>query len=340
MNLYPLAQKLLFRFDPEATHHAVMRAADLAVVGPVARVLRKQLRVDEPSLVTHALGLEFPNPVGLAAGFDKNAEHLRALDALGFGHIEIGTVTGEGQPGNDRPRLFRLPDDDALLNRMGFNNEGAASVARRLERTEFSGILGINIGKTKKVALEDAPADYEKSFRLLHPFASYFVVNVSSPNTPGLRELQGREPLTRLLARLQEVNESLSRGASRKPLLVKVAPDLGSGQLDNILDVVEACELDGVVATNTTVERASLRTPDQHELGPGGVSGRPVRQRSLEVIRHLHAAAPDLTIIGVGGIFDAADARETLDAGARLVQVWTGFIYRGPTIARDINRGL
>ena len=339
-----LLRPILFRFDPESVHGFVMGMVDLALGwGPIRAAVRKLCRVDEPVLEQQLWGLTFDNPVGLAAGFDKNAEHFNELAALGFGHVEIGTVTGEGQAGNERPRMFRLPADQGLLNRMGFNNQGSQKVAARLAGTAIEPLLGVNIGKTKVVSLEEAPADYEKSFRRLYDYARYFVVNVSSPNTPGLRSLQNREPLEQLLDHLQSVNDEMAdrRGGERRPILLKIAPDITEGQLDDILDVVEACELDGVIATNTTIERDGLQTPGQDELGPGGVSGRPVRQRSLELIRLIYRKTDGkLPIIGVGGIFDAADALETIRAGASLVQVWTGFVYEGPMMVRRINRGL
>lgn len=338
--MYELLRPLLFRVDPETAHGLVMSMASPVLKSPVGKVFRSKYTVDAPELRRTVWGIDFPNPIGLAAGFDKNAEYVSGLAELGFGFIEIGTVTGEAQAGNPRPRLFRLPADEALLNRMGFNNLGSEAVERILERTRFDGILGINIGKTKIVPLEEADADYEKSFRRLYRFATYFVVNVSSPNTPGLRELQNKEPLTRLLDRLQNVNEELSSGGARKPLLVKIAPDLEDAQIDDVLEVVDGCRLDGVVATNTTLERGNLRTAGQQDLGPGGISGAPLRTRSRDVVSHIRAVSPQLPIVGVGGIFDPEDARAMFEAGATLVQVWTGFIYRGPSIARDINRGL
>jgi dihydroorotate dehydrogenase len=309
----------------------------------VRAVIKWRCRVNKTVLAQTQWGLTFDNPVGLAAGFDKNAEHFNKLSALGFGFIEIGTVTGKGQPGNSRPRMFRLPADAGLLNRMGFNNHGSSAVAARLTRKRIEPLLGVNIGKTKKVALKDAPADYEESFRRLFDFARYFVVNVSSPNTPGLRSLQSKGPLTELLNHLQQVNADVAanKGVSRRPILLKIAPDITDGQLEDILEVVEACRIDGIIATNTTIERADLNTPGQQDLGSGGVSGKPVRKRSLELIRQIYARTDgELPIIGVGGIFDAADALETIRAGASLVQVWTGFVYEGPGMVRRINQGL
>jgi dihydroorotate dehydrogenase len=337
-------RSILFRFDPELVHKFVMNLLRLVLgVSLVRTVIKWWCRIKKPALVQTYWGLTFDNPVGLAAGFDKNAEHFNKLAALGFGSVEIGTVTGQGQPGNARPRMFRLPADAGLLNRMGFNNHGSSTVAARLSKKTIEPLLGVNIGKTKKVALKDAPSDYEQSFRRLFDYARYFVVNVSSPNTPGLRSLQRKEPLAELLKHLQQVNVDLAnnKGVNRRPILLKIAPDISDGQLEDILEVVEACRIDGIIATNTTIERDDLKTVGQQDLGSGGVSGRPVRQRSLELIRQIYVRTDgQLPIVGVGGIFDAADALETIRAGASLVQVWTGFIYEGPGMVRRINKGL
>lgn len=342
MNPYHLIRGLLFRFDPEWIHRTVMAVADRTFGSPLGAMATPYFHVLDDRLTTEALGLRFPSPIGLAAGFDKNAEHIRALARFGFGHIEVGTVTGEPQPGNERPRMFRLPDDKALMNRMGFNNQGSQAMRARLDRMRHRpAIVGVNIGKTKVVPNERATSDYEKSFRRLWDYADYFVVNVSSPNTPGLRDLQSKGPLTELLSRLQDVNNELAdRGHRRRALLVKIAPDLTASAIDDVLEVVDDCKLDGIVATNTTISREGLRTPGVSELGSGGVSGAPVRERALEVVGHIHRVSPGLTIIGVGGIFTADDALQMLRAGATLIQVWTGFIYEGPSIARRINRGL
>ncbi|MFP4598673.1 MAG: quinone-dependent dihydroorotate dehydrogenase [Persicimonas sp.] len=339
-----LLRPILFRFDPESVHRFAMGVLGLVLALPFVRALSIwRYRVRDAALEQTLWGLDFENPVGLAAGFDKNAEHFNDLAALGFGFVEIGTVTGEGQPGNERPRMFRLPADGGLLNRMGFNNHGSAAVAGRLAKKRIDTVLGVNIGKTKAVPLAEAAADYEKSFRRLFDFARYFVVNVSSPNTPGLRELQNKEPLTELLERLQRLNAEMAaqKSVRRRPLLLKIAPDITDGQLDDILEVVERCDLDGIIATNTTIERDELTTPGQEQLGSGGVSGAPVRARSLELIRQIYRRTDgELLIIGVGGIFTAEDALETIEAGASLVQLWTGFVYEGPAAVRRINDGL
>jgi dihydroorotate dehydrogenase len=281
--------------------------------------------------------------VGLGAGFDKNAKCVNPLASFGFGFIEIGTVTGQAQSGNERPRLFRLPDDEALLNRMGFNNEGSEEVARRLRTQEIEPVLGVNIGKTKTVPLEEADRDYELSFRRLYDPARYFVVNVSSPNTPGLRDLQKYEPLSNLLGHLSALNETLAerREDVPKPLLLKISPDLSDSELDAVLKVVDERGVDGIIATNTTVEREGLETESHRDLGPGGISGRPLRDESLDFIRRIYSKTDgELPIVGVGGIFSAEDALDAIRAGASLVQIWTGFVYEGPSLPGRINEGL
>jgi dihydroorotate dehydrogenase len=322
------------RIDAEKAHHAGFRA--IRAARPVLA------RRSTPGPPVEAMGLTFPNVLGLAAGFDKNAVGIDALGALGFGHVEIGTVTGEAQPGNPKPRLFRLPADRAVVNRMGFNNDGAEVVAARLAtRGRRSGpILGVNIGKTKVVPDDDqaaVEADYEKSARLLAPHADYLVVNVSSPNTPGLRNLQSVEKLGPLLARVQE-----TAGPS-VPLLVKIAPDLADEDVLDVADLALDLGLAGVIATNTTISRDDLSSSaaDVERVGAGGLSGRPLTTRACEVMRLLRdRVGPDLTLIGVGGITTPADARARLDAGATLLQGYTAFIYEGPLWPRRILRGL
>lgn len=316
------------------------------------------------------LGLEFRNSVGLGAGFDKNALYLRELDALGFGFVEIGTVTPRPQAGNPQPRLFRLPQDQALVNRMGFNNDGVAAVAERLRAWRKSDgrksdgrarqrradgpmggsdgwpmIVGGNLGKNKDTPNEDAWKDYEICFRALYELVDYFVVNVSSPNTPGLRQLQDKDALHKILTNLQRVNTELSAalGIPPRPLLLKIAPDLSPQQLDDVVDLALAIGLDGLVATNTTISREGLVTPSARveAIGAGGLSGAPLRERSTEVVRYLaERSGGRLTIMASGGIFTAADAREKIAAGATVVQVWTGFIYEGPFIVGRICRGM
>lgn len=293
----------------------------------------------DPKLKRKVFGLEFRNPVGLAAGFDKDARYYNHLSHLGFGFIEVGTVTPKPQTGNPKPRLFRLVEDEALINRMGFNNEGLEAMIGRLRHRKTDIVIGGNIGKNKVTPNEKAISDYEAAFEALHPLVDYFVVNVSSPNTPNLRELQDKEPLMRLLSRLQEMNME----AGKKPLLLKIAPDLNEDQLLDIIDIAKAVELDGIVATNTTISRAGLKTSEERvaNIGAGGLSGKPVRSRSTEVIRFLvERSNGTLPVIAVGGIFTAADAQEKLDAGASLVQVYTGFIYEGPALVSKICKGL
>jgi dihydroorotate dehydrogenase len=304
------------------------------------RLLRALFSYRNPALERNVFGITFPNPVGLAAGFDKDARWLDELECLGFGFVEIGTVTPVSQPGNDRPRLFRLPADRALINRMGFNNQGAPAAARRIAARKGKIIVGGNIGKNKLTPNEDAVSDYVKCFEALYPVVDYFVVNVSSPNTPGLRSLQEKEPLRKLLGELQALNR---RQRVPRPLLLKIAPDLTDTQLDDIVEIAAETRISGLVATNTTLSREGLATPGAEvtRLGAGGLSGKPLTSRSTEVIRYLRdKTSGTLPIIAVGGIFSTRDAREKLDAGASLVQVYTGFIYEGPSITRKILKGL
>ena len=325
-----LFDRVLVQVDAEKAHRAGFRA--VRAVRPVtSRIPRKRRPV-------HAMGLEFPGPLGLAAGFDKNAEGIDALAALGFSFVEVGTVTGEAQPGNPRPRLFRLKDDRAIVNRMGFNNDGAEVVAerlakRRLKHRDGDVIVGVNIGKTKVVPEHDADAvaaDYEKSTRLLAPYADYLVVNVSSPNTPGLRDLQSVERLRPLLVAVHRQADAVT--TPHVPLLVKIAPDLSDDDVLAVADLALELGLDGIVATNTTISREGLRSGPEEiaRVGAGGLSGRPLRERSLEVLELLRKrVGPDLTIVSVGGISDADDARVRLDAGATLLQAYTAFVYEG-----------
>lgn len=337
---------LLFRFDAETIHHTVSTLLKFALAIPgISALCRKLYVVEDKRLARTVFGLTFPNPVGMAAGFDKNAELISELSDLGFGFVEIGTVTPLPQPGNPRPRLFRLKADQGLINRMGFNNKGAGPAAGRLRhfaqnRGNRQVIVGGNIGKNKDTPNETALSDYLSSFRELFDAVDYFVVNVSSPNTPGLRDLQERGPLTHLLTALQQENRQRS---TPKPILLKIAPDLTNGQLDDIISIVADTKIAGVIATNTTINRAGLTTNSTlvEQIGAGGVSGRPLRERATEVIRYLHQQSGGaFPIIGVGGIFSADDAQEKLRAGASLVQVYTSFIYEGPALAKRINQGL
>lgn len=340
-DMYSIIRNILFRIDAEKVHYMVMNTMNRAYsIAPVRGILRSVFVSKKRGLERTLWGITFPNPVGLAAGFDKDAKFTDALACLGFGFIEIGTLTPRPQCGNPKPRLFRLPADQALINRMGFNNDGVAAAVERLRKRNEKVIIGGNIGKNKDTPNEDATGDYEKCFLALYDVVDYFVVNVSSPNTPGLRALQDKEPLSQLLGRLQNMNREKG---GKKPLLLKIAPDLTNEQLDDIIDIVRITGIDGVVSSNTTISREGLNTPKEtvDSLGAGGLSGAPLRNRATEVIRYLHVNSKGaFPIIASGGIFTAEDAREKLSAGASLVQVYTGFIYEGPGIARNICEGL
>ena len=346
--MYYLLRDLLFHFPPEEVHYFSMSMLHKACsIPPIKKIISKNFSFQHPSLERELFGLRFKNPVGLGAGFDKNASYLNELEALGFGFVEIGTVTPKAQPGNEQPRVFRLPKDKGLINRMGFNNEGVMAVRNRLEKwnsrrtsnIERPMIIGGNIGKNKITANEDAWKDYEICFNELFEVADYFVVNVSSPNTPGLRELQEKESLRKILSHLQNSNQSKPKA---KPLLLKIAPDLTKEQLDDIIDLSFEIKLDGLVATNTTISRENLITQNEGLLAePGGLSGKPLTARSTEVVSYLSQQTQQrIPIMASGGIFTGADAKEKLNAGAALVQVWTGFIYEGPMIVKNICKSL
>jgi dihydroorotate dehydrogenase len=337
---------VLFRLPPESAHELALSSLSLALSPEWARRVVARRFNREPFGELRRFGLSFKNPVGLAAGFDKNGRGAQGLAALGFGFIEVGTVTHLPQPGNPRPRLFRLPLDGALVNRLGFNNDGAAAVARRLAAQRPDCVLGINIGKSRAVSIDEAIPDYLASFELVHALADYIVVNVSSPNTPSLRELQRADALKALLDAIQTRNQELSeKSASRRsvPLLVKIAPDLGEGELEAIVEVARGAKMAGIIATNTTTSRARLRTPPRvvESFGEGGLSGMPLRALSTRQVAALYRLTRGkIPIVGVGGIFTAEDAWEKVCAGASLVQLYTGFIYQGVNVARDINDGL
>lgn len=339
--MYNLIKKILFRFPPESIHYQVMNGLQVLHRLPLGKnILHSFCQPKSQGLERQLWGLTFKNPVGLAAGFDKDARFTDELASLGFGFVEIGTVTPVSQPGNDQPRLFRLPADQALINRMGFNNGGAIAAAKRLQKRKSNIIIGGNIGKNKVTPNEEAISDYEKCFHALFDVVDYFVVNVSSPNTPNLRALQEKEPLKQLLHHLQTINSQKSKP---KPILLKIAPDLTTSQLDDIIEIVQETKLAGIVATNTTIDRSNLQTPaaEVEAIGAGGLSGLPVKDKATAVIRYIHKHTKGaVPIIAVGGIFTAADAQEKLDAGASLVQVYTGFIYEGPTIVKKICDGL
>jgi dihydroorotate dehydrogenase len=341
-----ILRPLLFRLPPERAHEVALEALAFGLGTEWARRAAKRRFAREPFGELRRFGLSFPNPVGLAAGFDKNGTAAEYLAALGFGFIEVGTVTHKAQEGNLRPRLFRLPRDRALINRLGFNNRGTALAAEHLASHRPDCVLGVNIGKSRVVALEDATEDYLASFELVHRLADYVAVNVSSPNTPNLRELQRPEALAALLGALQKRNQELAHEHPRRkavPLLVKIAPDLTVRDLETIVEVAQGAGLDGIIATNTTTSRAGLATTPERvaACGEGGLSGAPLRARSTEVIAALYSLTRGrMTIVGVGGVFTARDAWEKITAGASLVQLYTGFIYQGAGVARDINEGL
>ncbi|GEO06517.1 dihydroorotate dehydrogenase (quinone) [Adhaeribacter aerolatus] len=334
-----LLRPLLFQIDPETIHTLSYSVLRTGFKLPLAKKLGAQaFGVQDARLERRVFGLTFPNPVGLAAGFDKNALLVDEIAQLGFGFIEIGTVTPRPQPGNDKPRLFRLPVDQALINRMGFNNQGVEVAAARLKLRKSNIIVGGNIGKNKITPNEEALRDYQYCFDVLYDVVDYFVVNVSSPNTPDLRALQDKEPLRALLAALQQQNNAKPQ---RKPLLLKIAPDLNQAQLDDIIQIAVETNLDGIVATNTTINRDALKTdkPTLDNIGAGGLSGKPLRNHATEIIRYLRQHLPEsIRIIGVGGIMTPEDAQEKLAAGADLVQLYTGFIYEGPSLVKRINK--
>ncbi|HMQ47979.1 MAG TPA: quinone-dependent dihydroorotate dehydrogenase [Saprospiraceae bacterium] len=337
-----LLKPMLFLLSPEQAHHLTLFLLKLMLRLPlVGRAFRSTYEFKHPSLERALFGLRFPNPVGLAAGFDKDGQHFEAMSSLGFGFIEVGTITPMPQAGNPRPRLFRLPQDRALINRMGFNNEGVDALVTRLKKARQNKlIIGGNIGKNKLTPNEEAAKDYLLCFKALFPYVDYFVVNVSSPNTPDLRALQEKEPLSALLQTLQSANLQQPKP---KPILLKIAPDLNEHQLDDIIEIVQETNLAGIIATNTTIARDGLKTKTKEleKIGAGGLSGLPLRQRSTEVIRYLHKRTQGkIPIIGVGGINSPEDAMEKLKAGASLIQIYTGLIYEGPDLIKRINQSL
>jgi dihydroorotate dehydrogenase len=339
--MYTFFRSLLFFFSPEKAHHLTASLLRFALQIPGMKSIWKSLFcISDTRLEKTVFGISFPNPVGLAAGFDKDAKMFEDLAYCGFGFIEIGTLTPKGQPGNPQPRLFRLKEDNAIINRMGFNNEGVDEAVERLKKRKTKTIIGGNIGKNKVTENEDALNDYILNFNALFDYVDYFVVNVSSPNTPGLRDLQEKEPLKHLLFSLMQVNNLKT---TQKPILLKIAPDLTDSQLDDIIEIVNETKIAGVIATNTTISREGLKTEKNlvEEIGAGGLSGKPVRERSTEVIRYLATKSnKSFPIIGVGGIHSEQDALEKLDAGADLIQLYTGFIYEGPALVKRINKAI
>jgi dihydroorotate dehydrogenase len=341
--MYRLVKPVFFKFDPENVHHFVVKRLkwfhDYFPLGKT--ILRSSYDIHLKGLEREVFGIKFKNPVGLAAGFDKNGEYVEALSNLGFGFIEVGTVTPLPQPGNDKPRMFRLQDDEAIINRMGFNNKGVDVMAERLrllKEKEPTIVVGGNIGKNKNTPNEDAVSDYVKCFDALFDVVDYFVVNVSSPNTPGLRALQEKEPLKALLNTLQQRNK---KNEISRPILLKIAPDLTLEQLDDIVEIVQETRIAGVIATNTTIGRDGLYAAEKIKNEMGGLSGKPLAERSTEVIRYLSQKSNrSFPIIGVGGIHSAEDAVDKMEAGASLVQLYTGFIYEGPGLVKRICKAL
>jgi len=328
-------------FSAEKAHYLTVRLKITLAIPIVSFLFKKSMELKDNRLQREVFGLTFQNPVGLAAGFDKDGKSYHAMSSMGFGFIELGTVTPKPQDGNPQPRLFRLKKDEGIINRMGFNNEGVHALVERLKKGKPEGvIIGGNIGKNKVTPNERAEEDYIYCFEVLFPYVDYFVVNVSSPNTPNLRALQDREPLTKLLTMLQELNHKKS---APKPILLKIAPDLNNAQLDDILEIVKDSKIAGIIATNTTISREGLKTSKQQveEIGNGGLSGKPVKQRSTEVIRYLSTKSNgELKIVGVGGISTPEDAKEKLAAGASLVQVYSGMVYEGPYMIKRINQAI
>ncbi|MBP7642979.1 MAG: quinone-dependent dihydroorotate dehydrogenase [Saprospiraceae bacterium] len=335
-----LIRPIFFSIDPEKTHHIALNSLKFLISIPGMKSLFEWLFAIPKGLEVQKLGLKFRNPVGLAAGFDKDGKYIEALDVLGFGFIEVGTVTPLPQAGNDKPRLFRLPVDKGIINRMGFNNEGVDALVERLKLLKNrSIIIGGNIGKNKVTPNDKAIDDYLTCFHKLHDYVDYFVVNVSSPNTPGLRALQEKGPLTEILTALVKAN---FQKAVQKPILLKIAPDLGHEQVMDIIDIVRTTQIQGLIATNTTISRSDLKTASSKvsEIGMGGLSGKPVRQISDQILNMIKINAPEIFVIGVGGIFDGQDAKDKMDLGADLVQVYSGFIYEGPAMISNICKFL
>lgn len=339
--MYPFLRSILFLFDPEKIHYFVANSLKNVLKLPFAKSIFKSLYFVEDSRLERTIGgIRFKNPVGLAAGFDKNATMFNELYHCGFGFIEIGTVTPKGQPGNPKKRLFRLKSDSAIINRMGFNNDGVEVAIQQLKQKNVDLVIGGNIGKNKLTPNDQANEDYNICFEALFPYVDYFVVNVSSPNTPNLRDLQEKEPLKALLMELQVRN---GKKEKRKPIFLKIAPDLTNEQLDDIIEIVNDTKIQGVIATNTTIDRSGLNATSEalEAIGAGGLSGKPLTARSTQVVRYLaEQSGKSFSIIGVGGIHSEKDALEKLNAGADLVQLYTGFIYEGPALIKRINKAI
>jgi dihydroorotate dehydrogenase len=334
-----IIRPLLFITSPEVSHAFTICLLKIVCAIPIINtIIKKSFTLKDPLLERKIAGVRFLNPVGLAAGFDKNATFFHEMEYLGFGYVEVGTVTPLAQPGNPKPRSFRLPKDKGLINRMGFNNDGAQVIAARLKNRKTKIAIGGNIGKNKVTPNEEAQSDYEKCFDALFDYVDYFVVNVSSPNTPGLRSLQDKDPLKKILLGLQVKNKQKPKS---KPIFLKIAPDLTNEQLDDIIEIVPECDIAAVVATNTTLSREGLKSEGVEAIGAGGLSGLPVRKRSTEVVKYLHEKSKGaFPIIASGGIHSAEDALEKIDAGAIMVELYTGFIYEGPMLVKRINRAI
>ncbi len=333
-----IIRPILFKYNPEKAHSITFKMLLLSEKLGLKSIFKSLFYFADKELETEVFGLKFPNPIGLAAGLDKDAEVFDMLGYLGFGFIEIGTVTPKAQPGNPKPRMFRLINDSAIINRMGFNNKGVYEMINKLRAKKSNIIIGGNIGKNKITPNEKADDDYIKAFNALYNYVDYFVVNVSSPNTPNLRELQGKEPLTKLLSKLKKLNE---QKGGHKPILLKIAPDLTFEQLDDIIEIVTTTKTDGIVATNTTISRDGLSYEQEfiNEIGNGGLSGKPLTDKSTEIIKYIvDKSNKTIPVIGVGGIMTAQDAIDKLNAGASLVQIFTGFIYNGPSFVKEINK--
>ncbi len=338
--MYKFIKPILFLYSPEKAHKITTSLLNIILTIPGGKSLIKSFfNFQDTRLEKEIFGIKFINPVGLAAGFDKNAELIDNFSNLGFGFIEIGTLTPKGQPGNPQPRLFRLPQDEALINRMGFNNDGVDAAVERLKKRKSKIIVGGNIGKNKITPNEQAQDDYLICFEKLYSHVDYFVVNVSSPNTPGLRDLQEKEPLKKLLKVLQDENRKKEK---QKPILLKIAPDLEDSQLDDIIGITKDLDLDGLIISNTTIDRSNLKTdgPKVESIGAGGLSGKPVLKKSTEVLKYIRKQLPSVPIIAVGGIHSAQDAIQKIKAGADLVQIYTGLVYEGPTLIKRINKEL
>ncbi|WP_370089530.1 quinone-dependent dihydroorotate dehydrogenase [Ekhidna sp.] len=338
--MYQLLKPILFLFTPEKAHKITTGLLHFILKLPFGgSMIRSMFNFQDQRLEREVFGLKFKNPVGLAAGFDKNAELIDDFSNLGFGFIEIGTLTPKAQPGNPQPRLFRLPKDEALINRMGFNNDGVDEAIERLKNRKSNIIVGGNIGKNKVTPNENALDDYLICFEKLYPYVDYFVVNVSSPNTPGLRELQEKEPLKKLLKALQDENKQRE---AKKPILLKIAPDLTESQLDDIIAITKELSLDGLIVSNTTIDRSGLKTDIKkiESIGAGGLSGKPVYEKSNSVLKYIRRHHPTVHIIAVGGVHSAQDAVDKIQAGANLVQIYTGLVYEGPALIKRINKEL